>query len=141
MFITAQEILVDHAQLPDRADRAELAPVPAAGAGVREPRQPDHGRRAGRTTRDEGRALAGAITAIMHGEAYRTSAEHAAHLGPFDGFALNREPMLRVMEMHRDAVEAIDPIVPRPICWPRRRDGLGRVPRRWAAATATATAR
>src|SRR5262249_6842254 len=34
------------------------------------------------------------------------------HLGPFDGFALNREPMLRVMEMHRDAVEAIDRTVP-----------------------------
>ena len=33
-------------------------------------------------------------------------------LGPFDGFALNREPMLRVMEMHRDAVEAIDPSAP-----------------------------
>ena len=31
---------------------------------------------------------------------------------PFDGFALNREPMLRVMEMHRDAVEAIDPAGP-----------------------------
>ena len=29
-------------------------------------------------------------------------------LGPFEGFALNREPMLRVMEMHRDAVEGID---------------------------------
>ena len=60
----------------------------------------------------EGRALAGAITAIMHGEAYRTSAEHAGRLGPFDGFPLNREPMLRVMEMHRDAVEAIDPSCP-----------------------------
>src|SRR5262249_28866470 len=58
------------------------------------------------------RALAGAITAIMHGEAYRTSAEHAAQLGAFDGFALNREPMLRVMEMHRDAVESIDPSCP-----------------------------
>ena len=48
----------------------------------------------------------------MHGQAYLTSAEHAAAVGPFDGFALNREPMLRVMEMHRDAVEAIDPACP-----------------------------
>ena len=31
----------------------------------------------------------------------------AGHLGPFDGFAVNREPMLRVMEMHRDAVAGI----------------------------------
>jgi ribonucleoside-diphosphate reductase alpha chain len=57
---------------------------------------------------NQGRALAGAITAIMHGQAYLTSAEHARCLGPFEGFALNREPMLRVIEMHRDAVEAID---------------------------------
>src|SRR5439155_16418598 len=61
---------------------------------------------------DEGRGLAGAVTAIMHGQAYLTSAEHAGHLGPFEGFALNREPMLRVMEMHRDAVEGIDPSAP-----------------------------
>ena len=61
---------------------------------------------------DEGRALAGGITAIMHGQAYLTSAEHAGHIGPFDGFALNREPMLKVMEMHRDAVEEIDESVP-----------------------------
>ena len=45
----------------------------------------------------------------MHGQAYLTSSEHAEHVGPFEGFALNREPMLRVMEMHRGAVEAIDP--------------------------------
>jgi len=55
----------------------------------------------------------------MHGQAYLTSAEHAAHLGPFDGFALNREPMLRVIEMHRDSVEAIDRTGP-PSCWTRR---------------------
>src|SRR3954453_14629690 len=61
---------------------------------------------------DGGRGLAGAVTAIMHGQAYLTSAEHAAHVGPFEGFALNREPMLRVMEMHRDAVEAIDGLAP-----------------------------
>ena len=48
----------------------------------------------------------------MHGQAYLTSAEHAANVGSFDGFALNREPMLQVMEMHRDAVEAIDASAP-----------------------------
>jgi ribonucleoside-diphosphate reductase alpha chain len=48
----------------------------------------------------------------MHGQAYLTSAEHAGQIGPFEGFAINREPMLRVMEMHRDAVEAIDPSAP-----------------------------
>ena len=58
---------------------------------------------------DEGRALAASITAIMHGQAYLTSSEHAEHIGSFEGFALNREPMLRVMEMHRAAVSVIDP--------------------------------
>ena len=48
----------------------------------------------------------------MHGQAYLTSAEHAAHVGAFDGFAVNREPMLRVMEMHRDAALAIDSSAP-----------------------------
>jgi len=57
---------------------------------------------------DEGRSIAGALTAIMCGHAYRVSAEMAAAKGPFPGFAKNREPMLRVMRMHRDAAYAID---------------------------------
>ena len=57
---------------------------------------------------DEGRSIAGALTAIMCGHAYRVSAEMAATKGPFPGFAKNREPMLRVMRMHRDAAYAID---------------------------------
>jgi len=55
-----------------------------------------------------GRSIAAALTAIMCGQAYRTSAELAAARGPFAGFAKNREPMLRVMRMHRDAAYAID---------------------------------
>jgi ribonucleoside-diphosphate reductase alpha chain len=56
---------------------------------------------------DKGRAIAAALTAIMCGHAYRASAEMAASKGPFEGFAKNREPMLRVMNMHRDAAYAI----------------------------------
>jgi|HubBroStandDraft_1064217.scaffolds.fasta_scaffold01042_8 ribonucleoside-diphosphate reductase alpha chain len=56
----------------------------------------------------QGRAIAAALTAIMCGQAYRTSAEMAAAAGPFPGYAKNREPMLRVMRMHRDAAYAID---------------------------------
>lgn len=48
-------------------------------------------------------ALAGAITAIMTGEAYAASAEMAAVLGPFEGYAANREEMLRVIRNHRYA--------------------------------------
>ncbi len=52
---------------------------------------------------DEGRALCGAITAVMTGIAYKTSAEMAGELGAFPRFADNREAMLRVMRNHRRA--------------------------------------
>jgi ribonucleoside-diphosphate reductase alpha chain len=58
---------------------------------------------------DRGRDTAAAITAVMTGEAYRQSARIAANLGPFAGYEKNREPMLDVMEMHRDAASDIDP--------------------------------
>ncbi|MCR6498468.1 vitamin B12-dependent ribonucleotide reductase [Shinella sp. CPCC 101442] len=51
----------------------------------------------------EGRAIAGALTAIMTGVSYATSAEMAGELGPFPGFAPNRDNMLRVMRNHRRA--------------------------------------
>ena len=51
----------------------------------------------------EGRAIAGALTAIMTGVAYATSAEMAGQLGPFPGYKANREHMLRVMRNHRRA--------------------------------------
>ena len=53
-------------------------------------------------------ATAGAITAIMCGHAYAVSAEEAALLGAFPGFEKNREPMLKVMNKHRDAAYKID---------------------------------
>ena len=52
---------------------------------------------------DEGRALAAGVTALMTGEAYATSAEMARALGPFSGFTLNRDDMLRVIRNHRRA--------------------------------------
>jgi ribonucleoside-diphosphate reductase alpha chain len=57
---------------------------------------------------DEGRALAGAITAIMTGSAYRQSAKIASNIGPFNGYEKNREPMLRVIGKHRDATSRIN---------------------------------
>ncbi len=56
-------------------------------------------------------AICGALTAIMHGEAYATSAEMARDLGPFPGFARNREAMLRVMRNHRRAAYNAAPSV------------------------------
>ena len=52
---------------------------------------------------DEGRSLAGAITALMTGRAYRKSAEVAAAMGPYDRYEENREPHNHVMRKHRDA--------------------------------------
>ncbi len=52
---------------------------------------------------DEGRAIAGAITALLTGTTYATSAEMAAELGPFPNYAKNREAMLRVIRNHRRA--------------------------------------
>ncbi len=52
---------------------------------------------------EEGRAICGAITAIMTGTAYATSAEMAKEQGPFPGYEPNREHMLRVMRNHRRA--------------------------------------
>ncbi|MBW3098817.1 vitamin B12-dependent ribonucleotide reductase [Pseudohoeflea coraliihabitans] len=52
---------------------------------------------------DEGRAIGGALTAIMTGVAYATSAEMAGEIGPFAGFKDNRKNMLRVIRNHRRA--------------------------------------
>ena len=57
---------------------------------------------------DEGRALAAAVTALMTGHAYATSARIASRMGPFAGYAENSEHMLRVLGMHRDATADID---------------------------------
>ena len=51
----------------------------------------------------DGRAWAAAITSLMTGHAYATSARTASRMGPFAGFADNEEHMLRVLRMHRDA--------------------------------------
>jgi ribonucleoside-diphosphate reductase alpha chain len=75
---------------------------------------------------DEARAYAACITAMMTGEAYALSAEMAASRGPFAGYEANRDSMLEVMRLHREAAQSIDPrIAPREVrqaaveCWNR----------------------
>lgn len=58
---------------------------------------------------DEGRAQAAAITALMTGHAYATSAKIAQRVGTFSGFRKDREGMLKVIGMHRQEVSKIDP--------------------------------
>lgn len=57
---------------------------------------------------DEGRAKAAAITALLTGHAYATSAKIANRVGPFAGFHKDRDGMLNVLKMHRAAVSSID---------------------------------
>src|SRR5437773_2019175 len=58
---------------------------------------------------DAGREYAAAVTALMCGEAYRHSAALAAVLGPYTGYARNREPQLGVIEKHRAHAYKLDP--------------------------------
>ncbi|KAA0234643.1 MAG: Vitamin B12-dependent ribonucleotide reductase [Acidimicrobiales bacterium] len=57
---------------------------------------------------EEGRAWASAITALMTGHAYATSARIAARMGPFAGFSDNTRPMLHVLDMHRREAAAVN---------------------------------
>jgi ribonucleoside-diphosphate reductase alpha chain len=57
---------------------------------------------------EQGRSYASAITALMTGEAYLQSARIAEALNPFDGYALNRDPMLKVIERHRNCTRELN---------------------------------
>jgi ribonucleoside-diphosphate reductase alpha chain len=57
---------------------------------------------------DAGRALCGAITALMTGRAYRTSAEVAGAMGPYERYEENRDPHNHVMRKHRAAAYSLD---------------------------------
>ena len=139
IFITAQEILVDHASYPTDKIALNSHKFRPLGPGLRQPRQPADGLGpALRLGRGPGPGR------VDHGHharpGYLTSSEHAEHVGPFDGFALNREPMLKVMEMHRDAAEAIDASAPADLrAEPPARSGPSAST--MAASTAIATAR
>ena len=104
--ITAQEILVDNASYPTpkiAENSHNFRPLGLGyanlGALLMSMALPYDS--------DGGRDMAGAITALMCGEAYAQSARIAERLGPFPGFAVNREPMLDVIRMHRDSVRPI----------------------------------
>lgn len=106
IFITAMEILVDFASYPTKRiaqNSHDYRPLGLGYANLGTLLMVDG------IPYDSPEALAigGAITAIMTGHAYRTSAELAAAKGAFPGFQKNREPMLRVIHKHRDAAYRI----------------------------------
>jgi len=107
LFFIAQEILVDHASYP--TDRIALNSHLFRPLGLGYSNLGSLLMAGGLAyDSDAGRGICGSITALLHGAANLTSAEMAAVVGPFAGFEANREPMLHVMQMHRDAVEKID---------------------------------
>ncbi len=64
---------------------------------------------------DVGRAYAGAVTSLMGGRAYAMSAKMAGDMGPFAGYAVNREPMLGVIRKHRKAAYQLPAIDDAPL--------------------------
>lgn len=105
-FITSMDIIVDGASYPtqDIAERSHIFRTLGLGYANLGALLMSFGLP---YDSDEGRAVAAAITAIMCGEAYKTSAELAALMGPFPGYEKNKEPMLQVMNMHREHVKEI----------------------------------
>lgn len=113
IFITAMEILVDNAGYPSKKiaeNSHDFRPLGLGfanlGALLMSMGLPYNS--------DEGRAVAGAITAIEHAEAYARSAEIAAipAIGPFAGYEENKSSFLNVVLMHQGAVEDIDAACP-----------------------------
>ena len=108
-LITAQEIIVSNASYPTKAIERNSHDYRPLGLGYANLGALLMSRGLPYDS-DEGRAYAAAITAVMTGEAYAQSARIARdHGGPFVGYEKNREPFLRVMNKHRDAVSEINP--------------------------------
>jgi len=106
--ITAQEILVDNASYPTEKiakNSHDFRPLGLGyanlGALLMSMALPYDS--------DEGRDMAGAVTALMCGEAYAQSSRIAERMGAFPGYEVNREPMLDVIRMHREAMRGIQP--------------------------------
>jgi ribonucleoside-diphosphate reductase alpha chain len=108
VMITAQEIIVPNSSYPTKAIEKNSHEYRPLGLGYANLGALLMSRGLPYDS-DEGRAYAAAITAVMTGEAYAQSARVARdHGGPFSGFEDNREPFLRVMRKHRDAVSEIN---------------------------------
>jgi ribonucleoside-diphosphate reductase alpha chain len=106
-LITAQEIIVPNSSYPTKAIEKNSHDYRPLGLGYANLGALLMSRGLPYDS-DEGRAYAAAITAVMTGEAYAQSARIARdHGGPFGGYEPNREPFLRVMRKHRDAVNEI----------------------------------
>ena len=108
LTITAQEILVDNASYPTPQIEENSHRFRPLGLGYANLGALLMSRGLAYDS-DDGRAFAGALTAIMTGEAYRQSAVIARdHGGAFNDYAINEGPFLRVIGKHRDAAHELD---------------------------------
>src|SRR5581483_5862559 len=106
--ILAQEIIVDNAKYPSEKIAANSHAFRPRGLGYANLGALLMSRGLPYDS-DAGRAYAGAVTSLMCGHAYATSAKIARDVtGPFDGYPVNKEPFLGVMEKHRRHVDKID---------------------------------
>jgi ribonucleoside-diphosphate reductase alpha chain len=106
ILITAQEIIVDNAKYPTELIGQNSHAYRPLGLGYANLGALLMSRGLAYDS-DQGRAFSAAVTALMCGEAYLQSAKIAEHTGPFEGYAPNRDPMLRVIRKHTDAAERI----------------------------------
>jgi len=107
-LITAQEIIVDNASYPSEAIGRNSHAYRPLGLGYANLGALLMSRGLPYDS-DGGRDYAAALTALMTGEAYAQSARVARdHGGPFSGYEKNREPFLRVMRKHRDAMRDVN---------------------------------
>jgi ribonucleoside-diphosphate reductase alpha chain len=106
VFITAQDILVDNASYPTPEIAANSHRYRTLGLGYANLGALLMSNGYGYDS-DPGRSLAGAITAVMHLEAFCQSSRIAEAKGTFDGYEENAESMLQVIQQHVDAVAGI----------------------------------
>jgi len=107
IVITAQEIVVDYASYPTPAIERNSHAFRPLGIGYANLGALLMARGLPYDS-EEGREYAAAITSILSGESYAQSARIAAKIGPFDGYAVNEEPFLRVVDKHRRAAYRIN---------------------------------
>jgi ribonucleoside-diphosphate reductase alpha chain len=102
IVITAQEIVVDFASYPTPAIERNSHAFRPLGIGYANLGALLMARGLPYDS-DEGRDYAAAITSILSGESYAQSSRIAEKIGPFEGYAVNEEPFLRVIDKHRRA--------------------------------------
>jgi ribonucleoside-diphosphate reductase alpha chain len=107
IVITAQEITVDFASYPTKAIEKNSHAFRPLGIGYANLGALLMARGIAYDSED-GRDYAAAITSILSGESYAQSARIASKVGPFEGYAVNREPFLRVIDKHRRAAYRIN---------------------------------